>query len=450
MSTARLQLFAGLVGVLTLMAYFLSGRPSPRVWGFVSSLLLLTGHSTLRSDDSRAIALRLAGLALAFLFVLGEISSTPTVRSRRRVSSRLEAERLSQSPPFRQLRWVTFIGGILYGLASIMDAFAVLTIFTALTFICVTLLLAMVYRSGRASEFTDGWMNATYASIILCLLLYLFRPSEAMVGGRLQGYFVSANTLGFFCAAWILHAFVTRQITPRLFMASTLPVIALLLTGNRSGGVALVVAMVTFLIRSLATRNGKQAWRLTVLVGAFAVGIALQGRALTESILRDNNSRLNGIDFALHQSELHWLGGVGYNQSPVELASTPLRWLVEEGYLAAALCVLAYAATLLVGLRSGPGPTATAAFGIVSSLLEGWYFAGGSALFFCYWLVVLAARDTSQDTLHLAATNSSADSGHGRPRRRDERYRRDLPRSGRPPTRVGGTARESSTLLRKR
>ncbi|MGN6413377.1 hypothetical protein [Flexivirga sp.] len=371
----------------------------PRTWGFCSGFLFLAGHSSLRASETAAIALRAEGLLVLILFAATYRSDDTVQRCR---------------VP-RDITGLVLLGGLLYAMSSVLDNFAVLTVITGVAFVVGVSAVAAMYRTGQSQRFVEGMTVAIQACLIIGLVMYVATPGLSIVGDRLQGFFVSANTLGFFAAIWLLHAITTKPLNYRLLVLSVPAVASILLCGSRSSAVAISAALIVLVLRSEHESNTRaRARKLTATAFTGVSAMLIEGGPLVAELLRTNNSRANTTAYALHGATWHVLGGVGYGKAAVEVASTPLRWLAEEGLIAMALCVLAYLIIIKVGFRSGSRVAACATFGVVSSLLEGWYFAGVSALFVMYWAVVMAAHSATADPLRPPTTITAADAGHER------------------------------------
>jgi hypothetical protein len=104
-------------------------------------------------------------------------------------------------------------------------------------------------------------------------------------------------------------------------------------------------------------------------------------------LFRSTNSRVAGIRYALESRSRSWVDGGGFESSPVEIASTPFRWF-HDGGLLALLCVLAaYVLMLAAAARHLAPAGGLLVVGFVTSLFEGWLFAGGGAVFMAFWLL---------------------------------------------------------------
>lgn len=239
----------------------------------------------------------------------------------------------------------------------------------------------------------------------------------ALEAGRLTGYLSSSNSLGFFAALAVLLGLLVDGRRMR-FMLVVVAAVVLVLTASRASLLALVVATGVTSIRVVVRREPHS----QRLIGATAIGgvlayVVLQVIAATELlIVRTNNSREAGAEYALQARQGSPWTGIGYDQSESEIASTPLRWLAEGGYVGLGLVLLSYAVLLIWSWWRSWQAFLVAAFGVTHSLFEGWLFAGGSGLFLTFWLLYYCASATSTGALHHASPDSTASARDGRSR----------------------------------
>lgn len=245
---------------------------------------------------------------------------------------------------------------------------------------------------------------------IICYLSFFADVSTPVEGGRLEGVFANANTLGFFAALGVARFATSQDRGQRAWVALLLAVPAVFWTGSRASAAALVIGLTVAAAYSMVQRRGSGRRVLACLL----LVVAISGAWLTLSVevdvplLRTNDSRADGAEYAISVAESTGGLGHGYENGVVEIASTPLRWLADGGYPGLAFVVMAYIFVLWYSMRLGWQGVLIATFGVAHSTVEGWYFAGGSALFFAHWLAFFAAAPASR--LRRSEADTPADS----------------------------------------
>src|SRR5699024_5346788 len=251
------------------------------------------------------------------------------------------------------------------------------------TLSCLVIIFAAARVRPTLSE--TGIERALFIALILSVLWAIIQPGEAFRGGRLEGIFVNANTLGFFAALGLLIC-VTHQRTrfrSHLFILSGASLVA---SGSRSPLLALAVAMIVgSVVAIVRLEKGNVRLLIFTALGSL-IGLAVRNLVVTQDldILRTNDSRAGGTEYALRVAGSHPWFGIGYGNSQSESASTALRWMTEGGVVSLMCVVCVYVLILKSASAHSWQAVTLAVFGIVHSIFEGWYFAGGSGLFFAF------------------------------------------------------------------
>jgi hypothetical protein len=367
----------------------LLGRtPAPYVAS--ATLLYLVAHSHFGRSGVVADVGRLCGLLVLLLAVV-------------RFPKENRATRIA---PQAGLWVVAGCGAVCYGSVIVTHGMDATVGLAAATFGLVCIVLLLLSTKGYAEPFRVGLEAALLSALSLCLLWALIRPSEAFAGVRLEGVFRNANTLGFFGACGLLLS-LSAPLGTRGKALLGVSVLCLVAAGSRSAALAAALALVLGGTHALAHRGSKRLLYAALWVGLLCGGALFVVNRSQTQLLRGGDSRTSGSEYARAVSEQFPWSGVGYQKSVIEVASTPLRWLAEGGYIPFSAIVLAYLAMIVVGWRGGTTVFAFAVFGIVSSVFEGWYVAGGSGLFVVYWLALISAANSS-NSVHPQAANPSA------------------------------------------
>lgn len=300
-------------------------------------------------------------------------------------------------PTLREI-WLLFACGITaYGIAIISHGLDAKVGTNSFSFALSCSCLILVVHNIPGSMLFKGVQRMALLAMLGSLAAGVLTPGTALAAGRLEGLFVNANTLGFFAGLGVMVGVIatTRRAQFTALLVSSIVLVA---TGSRSALLAIAVAMIFTALRVIvrAERDSLRLIGLTAVgcVGGYFAINSVLGSNL--SILRENDSRSNGTAYAEHVLATAPWRGVGFGRSQVEIASTPLRWLAEAGLVGLAMVVLAYLLVLVLSWRRSWPAFLIAVYGVVSSLFEGWYFAGGSGLFLTYWFVyICAARSPS-------------------------------------------------------
>lgn len=297
-----------------------------------------------------------------------------------------------QSNPSSELLVLAILGTLAYAAAIFVHGTSMdsVTDFASFALSCLTLIVA--YKRLPAAMLRRGVESTICVAIVLSLASGVFAPGTAIEAGRLEGIFVNANTLGFFAALALLMGLTQRPSGMRTMIIVS-SAVCLVATGSRSPLLSMAVAMSLASIVAIA-RGEPKAIRLIVLTlaGCFGGYVAVNSYLSADlSLFRTNDSRTPGTTYALDTAAAHPWQGVGYGMAQIEVASSPLRWLTETGVIGLLCVVICYAAILIMSLRYSWHVFMVAVFGVIHSNFEGWYFAGGSGLFFAYWLTYIYA-----------------------------------------------------------
>ncbi|KAA1425349.1 hypothetical protein FE697_005705 [Mumia zhuanghuii] len=262
---------------------------------------------------------------------------------------------------------------------------AVVVSVVALLLAAVAVLAVSVAASPP--EIVDGVLCAGGLVLAASLALGVIVPEVAVEMGRLRGPFVNANSLGLLSAVLVAGG-LTRRHRIGVLVAS-MAAATLVWSGSRASVTAALAALLWIVALAVVRRR---AWWIACaasIVVAASTAI-VTGLAVPDiPLFRSTNSRLAGIEYAVGSVRLEWVGGAGFESSPVEIASTPFRWL-HDGGLIALVCVLAAYALMLAVAVGRPGPAgALLVVGFVTSLFEGWLFSGGGTMFIAFWLLYL-------------------------------------------------------------
>ena len=379
--------------VLALLIFLVSAKSSAlHVCIAVTLYLFAHSHAGAEAPEAAAYA-----RALALLVILI-------------AAARLPANTERQTSP--ELLVLIAVGTSAFGFAMATRGIDQNVATDALSFALSCLTLIVAVRRLPIAMLRTGVERTILLALIASLVTAFLKPGEALPGGRLEGLFSNANTLGFFAAIGLLLAMTAQDVKTKwtLFVVSGVVLVA---TGSRSSLLAIAIAMIltTVVVIIRAEARSSTLLALTALgcvIGYFASRSFL---AANLSILRENNSRSIGTHYAWHVAGAAPWRGVGYGRSAVEIASTPLRWLAETGYVGMGLVLATYVLILLVAWRHSWPAFLVAVFGVVSSTFEGWYFAGGSGLFLCYWVVYFSGERSAVRADHLARRDAATDPG---------------------------------------
>lgn len=383
-SISPLKAQVAVVLAITLLIFLISSRPSD-IHITIAVVLYMFAHTNIALAAPQ-LSNYTRGLALLVIL-------TMVLRSKRR----------DDQPSSVEMTVLLVTGASAYAMAIATHGIDSNVASDAFSLISACLVMTIGVRRLPTDTLRRGMERALFLALGLSAAAGLLTPGTAIRGGRLAGVFVNANTLGFFAALGLLMGVtvVTGWSRWTLLSLSTATLVA---AGSRSPLLAFVVAMIVASI-SVIVKSERRSLRLLILtaLGSFAgyfVITSLQSSNLF--IVRDNNSRSGGTNYARYIADISPWRGIGYGRAQVEIASTPLRWLAETGILGLALVVIAYVFVMVLALRRSWPSVLVATFGVTSSLFEGWYFAGGSALFLGYWLVYFSSDQSSRNTSNCA------------------------------------------------
>lgn len=386
----QVSLIIGLVAALAILPFRLSAL---HVMLAVTLYMFAHTHAS-RSIPGAAEVARAAALGVLFIVV---------AKSR---TSREPRETLTE------LTWLAILGLGVYSVPAMTHGFDTEIGTDLVSFMVAIVSLNIFSRGLRADATRRGIELALLLAMALSLAAVLFTPGTAIQAGRLEGVFANANTLGFFAAVAILFVITIRKsrLSPPIFLMAA---VALLASGSRSPLLAVAVALIVTSLRALAlAERGTQRLLITTAIGCLASYLLISYLQPQDvSILRDNNSRAGGTEYALQVYRLHPWVGLGYGNSRIEIASTPLRWLAEGGRVSFVLVILAYVGVIVLAARRSWVALVFAAFGVVSSIFEGWYFAGGSGLFFIYWLAYVTSCAQTPSLVSSGVTDAPKNAG---------------------------------------
>lgn len=280
-------------------------------------------------------------------------------------------------------------------------------------------------------------------------------PAETFVRGRVSGVFNNPNTLGLLAmqASLILLYWwqtETHRLRRRLVGAALVGcVAAVLLSGSRASAVGLAVGLLVYVrVRGRIERRALQKlFQIVSLVVVAFIFADLFFPGFLGGLARlDTGDRFFLWKRAWLLAEDHPILGVGFaasdelfGQDALYLESigifiagshsSPMRLLVDLGFVGVALALAAFVATLLQAwryVRFSSTPELGAALlgvtvaGLVNSLFEGWLFGFGSASTVPFWFF-------------LAMLSYQADLAHARVRKQARRQQEDLLRRMRRP-----------------
>lgn len=362
---------------------------TPVAYVTTAALLYMSAHTHPAEGESVAILLRVGGLAV---LVLAGVQF--------RNGTKMPVEGLGS------LKAVLYCGAAAYGVTIAVHGVSPEIVLAWATFVGVGFALSILSRNSQRADIATALGRALLIALLGSIVMGIAVPSIGLEGDRLEGIFRNANTLGFFAALGIMLSIGVRENSARVLLF-LLGGACLLWSASRSALLAIAIAVTLSGLRAIVTNDDKRsAW--IALVGGSVGGVVL---SLTDTqtvmILRTNDSRAGGTEYALQVADQSLWTGIGYGGSVVEVASTPLRWLVEGGLLAALAVVLAYLLAFIAAWRLNAPAFAVVVFGIVSSLFEGWYLAGGSALFLMHWLTYVATIANAEGTFYSRSPNSS-------------------------------------------
>lgn len=413
-------LLSGAVGVLLILNVFLINRSGASV-GFVSVLFILSGQMNVRVYLVSGVGLRLAGLSL--LVILAMVHALKDSKGRER----------GDLPPGYIV--VGIFGAVVNAFIAASSGFSVSSLISLVGYVAVVMLLGLVFSSDDDGEIVRGMMLGLQAVVWLCFLLFIASGAPL---SRFSGVFVNANTLGFFAAALGVWLLVQNHRTGAQTFSLAVVALLVVVSGSRSSAGALGLVVVILVVRAFGQR-GRRTF-LIVAVTVPLVGylvVSFLSIDIASGLFRTVNSRANGNYYALHVAQWRWGSGLGYKAESVEVASTPLRVLVEGGLLAAGVGVAGYLLILLRAGRTSLAALAVAGFGISNSLLEGWFYVATSGLFIIFWSMAAGAAKVAQDPLHSRGAHATANSSLQSHEHVRSRLPGRLPQSRKPLARVG-------------
>ena len=378
---------------IALVIFLMVARPSAMHVGIAVALYMFAHSEASRDNEVVGVVARILALAVVLI----------AVSRCRRDSQRVQPWEFSALILLSSLAYLTAMLTHGFTSAAIIDL-------TSLALSCICLFEAFRYLPRELIR--AGVELAIFLAVGTSLALAFALPGFAFEGVRLEGLFVNANTLGFFAALGLLLGVLGdgRRFRFALMVVSG---VTLVMTGSRSALLALTIAMLLTSLRVVIRRDkGTLSLIAMTAVGSTAGYFLLSSSLSTEMlILRDNDSRSTGSDYALEIASQHLWRGIGYGQSQIEIANTPLRWLAETGLVGFLCVIVAYIVILTFAWRRSWQAFLVATFGVVSSLFEGWYFAGGSGLFFTYWFVYVCAAGSSSHPLHREGADTTKSAG---------------------------------------
>jgi O-antigen ligase len=248
--------------------------------------------------------------------------------------------------------------------------------------------------------------------------------------GRFRGIFVNPNTLGYFVApilpALVVIAARSDRSRSRAFLIAVIAVLAvgLALTGSRAGALASVAGVLSALFASGATKQGRQARRILVVL-TLALGTIVtvywslhiqprhggdsffelgtgSGRTIAwadalrliaERPLVGHGFGTTEVLFPEAQSTSHVLGAVhnSYLEAAVDLGWAGTLWL---GALGLSGIVASWRLARSVGQHRWVGTVLLAGIvgGMVNGMFETGLLAAGGLIAFHFWLMVAMAH----------------------------------------------------------
>lgn len=304
--------------------------------------------------------------------------------------------------------WFAAVAGLAYSWAGYRNP-SIIWVVDALGLLLAVLALAMVASRVAAATIGEAVDIALAVSLTFSALLPFTGWTGVIEGGRLEGFFANANTLGFMAAAGVMRATLAwRGGWHWLLLGAS--ALCLIWSGSRAPmlglGVGVAIALIYSIIRG---SNGihRLVWMaLTLAAGGVAfLSIGQEGVGMR----RTADTRAEGTGYAFQAVRLYPWDGVGYAGSSVEVASSPLRWLAETGWPGFWLILAAYGVLAVAAWNQSWRTMFVASFGISHSVFEGWLFAGGSSLFVVFWLILFSVQG-GQGNLHRRDAYAAANS----------------------------------------
>lgn len=305
--------------------------------------------------------------------------------------------RLPPRTPHSTFAGLVVAGLSLYGLVATWVAgqytnFAVVMVSVGVLWLCLVSTSVWVPAESARRGLLAGLVVFVAASLILGLLW----PSVGIEQGRLRGVAENANGLG--CYAFVLGSVVVTSVRNRAMVAGLLAMclVTIAWTGSRNSALALAVVLLTLALATAGWPSRMAGLLVAAAVGLAALVLRSDLATVTEWLLARGNSRAESFDYAVAVVSQRTWTGVGLGREAVEVASSPLRALVNAGIWGGVGVVLAWLGILIYGLRSGVRTTAVALGIITFSLAEGVLLSplGSFLLVLLVALVVVQGAET--------------------------------------------------------
>jgi hypothetical protein len=258
--------------------------------------------------------------------------------------------------------------------------------------------LAMLARSHLA-VLTEWHLRALTRSLAaVCALSLCISPlvGWAYRGDRLQGVFSNPNSFGAACF-FLAYLAMVRGRPVLLILAGA----GVALSGSRSFLIATIIVAVAgaLLPRAAATTRRLRRTRALVRLALIAIGgllVALAVTGLARFLRSGDSARAAQRESAFETLVSSLPFGQGYSTYPAEASASLLLIGIELGVIGVALGLLAYAKIIrqmVIASRSGELVFASFCLGaILTSQVEAWMFATGSAIFALFWTLYLTTN----------------------------------------------------------
>lgn len=213
--------------------------------------------------------------------------------------------------------------------------------------------------------------------------------SSAYSGERLRGLFINPNTLGFVC--FVGFALSTVAARRHHFLASVMALSFLscmLLSGSRMS----LLATGVFVLVDGVQRPGRG--RLTLGLALLTTFTLVLNPSLLEVLpsetTRTNDSRSDGIAYAVNAFRDAPIFGLGYAADHVEVASSPGRALLLGGAIGVIGLACIYVAILRASAKISPSALALGVAAVVHSFGEGWLLSAVGPLMLVFAVAMAA------------------------------------------------------------
>lgn len=324
---------------------------------------------------------RIAGLLLLTPFIWKQSRHSQPIYAFCNSAFRMREEALFQR---------FLVGYLLWALASTFVHYEVVQFVTHLGGAVCLMIVVRVLASDGGVAVARLLPVVLGSAVALSLGIGLLDPTQGLAGGRLRGLFVNANLLAFYSFLALITGLLLVRVGFASLVLSAISIAAVVWTGSRTAAIASATAILLLALFG----NRRSRWFVLAALGLVAlvlIGVLDLGPS---PLFRSLDTRDGSLDEAVRVLSLSPLLGLGFGGSGVEIASTPLRAVVEGGTLALIAVVVMYLLLLREAQRRTPTLVAVAAAAIISSFGEAWFLSaiGPMTLLFVSLWIGISAR----------------------------------------------------------